>query len=274
MQDAAPVRPTTLLLARGARCLAAIALVLAGQELPGQEAPPTWKFVAGIGAISQPKFPGGSERMTRALPVLGAEYGRFFLGGAPGSGVPAGLGAYLYRDARWTLGAGLGADITKPRKEADSPRLRGLGDVDATPLGAVFGSCQWTHLAIRASAVTDIGGKDEGTRASLDLEGRCRLFGNLMVSAGPGATWADRKYHQTFFGVTDLQSAASGLDHYAPGGGLNTLRFTVGANLRLRRQWSLGARFTVNELQGDAASSPITEKKRSNVLGLFAIYSF
>ena len=116
---------------------------LANQGLQAQEISNSWKFTVGIGAINQPKFPGSSESMTRVLPFVAIEYGRVFLGGAPGTGVPAGLGAYLYRDSVWTLGVGLGQDLTKPRRESDSPRLHGLGDIDSTPLGAVFASGRW-----------------------------------------------------------------------------------------------------------------------------------
>src|SRR5262245_52384084 len=61
-----------------------------------------------------------------------------FLGGVPDTGAPAGLGAYLYEDKHWKLGAALSGDIIKPRKESDDSRhLRGLGDIDGTVRGGL-----------------------------------------------------------------------------------------------------------------------------------------
>jgi len=267
-------RPGSRLLHRWASPLAMLLLGLTNQSLQAQELSNSWKLVVGIGAINQPKFPGSSENMTRALPFIGLEYGRMFLGGAPGAGIPAGLGAYLYRDSRWTLGVGLGQDLTKPRKEADSARLRGLGDIDSTPLGAIFASGRWPWFAIRASVVSDVGGKDEGTRASLDLEAKYHLSSNITLAAGPGATWADRRYQQTFFGVSKTQSLNSGLEEYTTGSGINNLRFSMSMDLRLNRQWILGTRFTMTALSGEAERSPITERKKSNNLAMFGMYRF
>lgn len=44
------------------------------------------------------------------------------------------------------------------------------------------------------AVVTDIGGKDLGTRVLLDLEGRYRVSDRLMLTAGPSLVWADNKY--------------------------------------------------------------------------------
>lgn len=267
-------RPRSHFLHRWASPLTLLLFGLANQKLQAQEISNSWKFVVGVGAINQPKFPGSGENMTRALPFIGIEYGRVFLGGAPGAGIPAGLGAYLYRDSRWTLGVGLGQDLTKPRKEADSPRLRGLGDIDSTPLGAIFASGRWPWFAVRASVVSDVGGKDEGTRASLDLEARYHLSSNITLAAGPGATWADRRYQQTFFGVSNAQSLNSGLDEHIVGSGVNNLRFSLSMDLRFNRRWNLGTRFTMTALNGEAERSPIIERKRTNALAMFVVCRF
>lgn len=267
-------RPWSRSLNRWASPLILLIFQLSNQNLQAQEIPNSWKFIVGVGAINQPKYPGSSENMIRVLPVIGLEYGRVFLGGAPGAGIPAGLGAYLYRDSRWTLGIGLGQDLTKPRKEADSPRLRGLGDIDSTPLGAIFASGRWPWFTVRASAISDVGGNHEGTRASLDLEARYHFSSTITFAAGPGATWADQRYQQTFFGISKVQSLNSGLGEYAVGSGVNNLRFSLSMDIHLYRRWNLGTRFTTTALNGEAERSPITERKRINALAMFGIYRF
>ncbi len=258
-----------------AASLAALFLAKPGhaQELdpPGPDA---WRFSAGVGAISQPKYPGSGSQKTTLVPLVSASYGRYFIGGMPGAGVPAGIGAFLVQDAHWRLGVGLGGSLEKPRKESDSPRLRGLGDIPRTALGSVFASYNDRYYSLRGSVQTDIGGHHEGTSATLDLEGRYPFGDRLVLSAGPSVTWVDSKYNRTFFGIDATQSAASGQPVYEAGSGIEAIRFNVGANYRLTPNWGLGARFSVGSLRGDAGSSPITEKKQQNSLGVFATYRF
>jgi MipA family protein len=234
----------------------------------------SWKFSVGLGAVSQAKFPGSDQRKTRVLPILGASYGRFFVGGLPGGGVPVGVGASLYQDRNWTFGVGLGGGFGKARKESDDNRLAGLGDISNTPRAAVFGSYSTGWLALRGNVSTDIGGKGQGTLASVELEGRYRLTPELMLSAGPGLTWADRKYTQTFFGIDSAQSVASGRAEYSASSGLNSFRFSLGAVYSVTPQWQFGVRGSLGRLQGDAANSPLTFRAKQADAGLFTSYRF
>ncbi|HEY4066695.1 MAG TPA: MipA/OmpV family protein [Burkholderiaceae bacterium] len=247
---------------------------LAAPHAMAQAAPDAWKVTLGLGAINEPLYPGSGETKNRALPVISAGYGRYFIGGVPGAGVPAGVGAYLVQQEHWHLGIGLGGNFESPRKESDSPRLRGLGDIDRTALGAVFGSYSDRWFELRAGVLTDIGGKHEGTRISADVEFKYALTDQLLITGGPGITWADRQYTQTFFGVDAAQSAASGLAAYDAKSGINSIRLGLGANYRLTPSWGIGARATFGSLRGDAADSPITEKKSQNTFGVFATYRF
>jgi len=262
------------------QCVQALAVMVAmAGACAGQgilPPPPTqgWKFTAGLGIISQPKYPGSSERMNFALPLFSADYGRFFVGGAPGAGLPAGAGAYLVQDGPWRLGLGVGANLRAPRREADDPHLHGLGDVQGTEVGSLFGSYNKPWLSARASVVTDIGGRHQGTRLALDLDGRFSPVHNLMLSAGPGLTWADSQYTRTFFGIDDGQSARSGLPTHAAGSGVNLVRFSLGADYQLSPAWAVGLRLTAASLRGDAADSPITERQAQNTLALFGSYHF
>jgi outer membrane protein len=78
--------------------------------------------------------------------------------------VPAGIGAFIITDPHWRVGLGIGGDLEKPRKESDAERLRGLGDIDGTVLGAVFASYSDGWFTARGNVVGDIGGKHQGGR--------------------------------------------------------------------------------------------------------------
>lgn len=233
-----------------------------------------WRATLGVGVVSQPKYPGSDDTETKVLPILSGAYGRFTIGAVPGAGTPAGLGINLIQNEQWRVTLGLGGQLSKPREESDSPRLRGLGDIDGTALGSVAAIYTYDWILVRGLVVSDIGGEGQGTRASLDVEGKYRATESLTLSAGPGLVWADGRYTQKFFGIDTSQSANSGLAPYSAGSGLNLLRLTVGADYRLTQNWGLGAFATAGRLVGDAADSPITESKSQNQFGVFATYRF
>lgn len=262
---------------RGAAAAVLLAVMACAhaQDVDPLEVPPAggWKFTAGAGVVSGPEYPGSDQQKTRVVPLLGASYGRFFIGGMPGGG-PLGVGAYLLRDRNWQLGVGLGGGIGKVRKESDDSRLAGLGDIKSTTQASVFGSYRLGWAALRGTVSTDIGGKDQGTHASLELEGRYALLPALTLTGGPGLTWTDRKHAQTFYGVSAAQSASSGKPQYSADGGISNLRLSVGLDYGISRQWSLGTRVTAGKLRGSAADSPITRDASPVSVGVFSAYRF
>jgi len=101
-----------------------------------------------------PRYPGSRDDSTRGLPVVSIHYGRYFIGGGPGSGAPAGLGAFLLHTEHWDVGVNVGGDTRKPRRASDDPILRGWGDIPGTVRGGMFASYRLTKswsLAAHAS---------------------------------------------------------------------------------------------------------------------------
>ena len=255
----------------GAACFLGLA---AWAQPVGDETPDAWKFSVGLGVASHPDYPGSADTRTSGFPMLSAYYGRYFIGGVPDAGLPFGAGVNLVQTAQWRLGVGLGADLDKQRKESDSPRLAGLGDIDGTAHGSAFASYNASWWRIGGHVVTDVGGNHQGTRVAMQWAAKFHPMERLELSAGPGFTWADSDYAQTFFGVTAAQSARSGLSTFTPGSGLTQVNFNIAAHYLLTPQWGLGASITAASLRGDAAQSPITEKKEQNTVGLFVNYRF
>ena len=259
-------------------------LMLAGSALIVQDAQAqarleqatddSWRFSAGLGVFSRPKYPGSGDSEVVAVPLVSANYGRYFIGGTPGAGFPFGVGFNLIQNDNWRFGVALGGELTKPRKASDAPILRGWGDISETALASVFAAYTQDWLTIRGFLVSDIGGNDQGTRIAVDVEGKYPVNDRLTLSAGPGITWANGKYSQTFYGISARQSLIAGVPPYAADSGLNTVRFSVGAQYQLSAQWSVGASVTAAWLQGDAENSPITEDKSQNTYGIFASYRF
>jgi outer membrane scaffolding protein for murein synthesis (MipA/OmpV family) len=259
------------------RC-AVLCLALAGaapalaQESAGAD-DERWRVAVGGGVISAPKFPGSDRQRTLVLPFVAASWGRFFVGGDPAAGSAGAIGLRLYTDSHWRLAAGLSADLGH-RKESDDPRLTGLGDVRRTASAVVAAAYTYEWLTARVRVASDILGHDQGTLVRFDLIGRTRAGERTTLFAGPGVTWADRRYAQTFFGVSADQSARSVLPQFDAGAGWNSARFTMGANYRIAARWNLGAFASYARLQGDAVDSPITEDRSQYFAGVFLTYRF
>ena len=229
----------------------ALALALPSGAVVADEREP-WQVTVGAGVAQVPEYPGSDQGQTRALPLLSVRYGRFFLGSVPEAGSLAGLGAYLYRGESWRIGAIVSGELMDPRQEADDPHLRGVGDINATARAGMFASYAIGWLTLRGSVASDVADNQQGTLATFDAEARYRPVKRLVLSAGPGVTWANSQHAETFFGIDAQQAASSGLAQYTPKSGVDLVRFSVGASYELTRHWNLGTRLTAARLQGDA----------------------
>jgi len=236
-----------------------------------------WDVALGAGVVSLPKYPGSKARRAEPLPLISVRYKRFFIGGVPGGGTPAGLGAYLFEDDRLKLGVALSGDVIKPRKESDDSRhLRGLGDINGTLRGSLFASYTLDWFTLRGNVSYDLQDhhNHEGMLASLEAVARYSPTPRLSLTAGPEVTLANRTYMQTFFGIDALQSQRSGYAEFTPKAGVALIGLSVGAGYRLSSHWTLSAHVAAQRLQGDAARSVIVENKNQNVYALFSSYRF
>ena len=77
--------------------------------------------------------------------------------------------------------------------------------------------------------------------------------------AGPSITWATHRYVQKVFGVTPVQSLASGKPVFDVRGGTNAAGIGFSATQLLSKHWLLNLDTSTSWLQGSAADSPITE---------------
>jgi MipA family protein len=253
---------------------ASLCLALAlGHAAPANGQEDSWHVSVGGGVVNAPKFPGSDSQSTHALPFVSANYGRFFIGG-PGAGTVGGIGVILHRDSHWRLSTAISGGLAR-RRESDDPRLTGLGDVKRTVSGGLGASYAYDWFIARASVASDIAGNKQGTLARLDVRGRYRPDDRWTFSAGPGLTWANDRYMQTFFGVDAEQHAARpDLPQFDAKGGIERTRFSASAYYRIDRRWGLGMFVSVARLQNDAAASPITEDRSQHFVGAFVTYRF
>jgi outer membrane scaffolding protein for murein synthesis (MipA/OmpV family) len=215
-----------------------------------------WKIGVGPGLVVTPKYPGSRQLSYIPFPALDISYDdRFFSQG------PDVLGVNVLRGpaAAYHLGAALSFDF-QSRKESDDPHLHGLGDVDGGPKLKLFADYTWWAFTGSVALYQDIAGHHQGTTVSTDLVASAPV-GGWLFSVGPGFTWANGTYTRTFFGVSQQQSAASGLPTYNTSAGIRDIHMNAMVTYDFSRHWNGSVAATFGRLEHNAANSPITEKR-------------
>lgn len=99
----------------------------------------------------------------------------------------------------------------------------------------------------------------------------------IRISGGPRVTAASKDYFQNYFGVTDTESAASGLSAYKPGGGLKSVGVGGEINWKTTDHIDTSLFGSYNRLQGPAKDSSIVREMGSPnqyTVGVTATYRF
>ncbi|MEX1250482.1 MAG: MipA/OmpV family protein, partial [Hyphomonas sp.] len=159
--------------------------------------------------------------------------------------------------------------------------LVGLGDIDSSfELGGFlrYRNGPWSAGAELRQAVSG----HEGLVLELDAGVGGVITGfwpPIIWSAGPRVKFVDESYNSAYFGVTQAQSAGSGLPVYQAGGGASTYGVAALGIIPLDRdfKWSIVTFAGYNRLAGDAGDSPLVALRGDAdqfSAGLFISYMF
>ena len=87
-------------------------------------------------------------------------------------------------------------------------------------------------------------------------------------------TWANSKWGQSFYGITQQQSAATGLAAFDAQSGPLFSSIGLLGSIDLSREWLVVASLEGRRLQGDAARSPFAERGSSTYASVGLAYRF
>ncbi len=249
-----------------------------------------WTVSIGLGVASAPEYEGASKRVSSVLPDLNIKYttrdfGSFALGSKG-----RGLSWTMVDQEAYSFGIGLQGDggrvDTKDGSllRPGSKRLRGMGEIKSSVEVTAFG-----HVVLGVPLILQVAkglgdGKTDakdfsvkghgGTRIDLMSEIPYEVTKSLSLSISPSVQWADSKFTQAYFGVTPEQAARTGFAAFKAKGGIRSVGLGLGANYKLGPQWSANAFANYSQLQGDAAKSPLVQKKGQAAVQLGVAYQF
>ena len=199
---------------------------------------PDWDGSIGAGAFYAPDYLGSDDYETRGLPNLNLSY-----------------------DDRFYLNIG----YVGGRDNEDD-----LSNLDKVDSGAAIGlrvALEDGPFNYSASVKTPVTGDVDGYQLTLKGSWRTPLTENLFLSAGPGLIYSSERWTESKFGISEAESARSGLSAYDVDKGYLRIRFGGAMTYRLSADWSLTGLAGVAYLTGEAKDSPIVADIGDHVQG-------
>lgn len=260
--------------------VAAVSVTQAAAQPP--DAPDGWSVSIGAGALVSPTYEGDDDYRLSLLPNIQIAFGdRFF------ASVQDGVGYNVVNSEQLRVGPiariqfSRDADGSQPFAIAGdrTTDLIGLGDVDTSIELGGFAEFDVGPLTASVEARKAVNGHDGFVaEAGLRYGGRVFAFGPpIIYSVGPRVKLVDGSYNDAYFGVTPVQSLASGLPVFDADGGLHSVGAGATFILPLSRDNKMSAVFIAgyDRLTGDAGDAPLVQLRGSRdqaTAGLFFSY--
>lgn len=226
-----------------------------------------WRVTLGAGLASAPKYRGASSDRIRPRPMFLVTYkDRIFFG-------PLGLGVTAVRGRGFRAGAILGYEGGRSAKI--DAALTGLGDISASVTAGLFASYRIGPFDVSGTVRKAVSHPGNGVTGLLRLSIRHPFnAGRMELIAGPELEYGDNQYEGTWFGVTPAQSVASRLPIFTPKAGINAVGLHATLSYHPAGRWLIHAFLDARKLTGDAANSPIVQRKMERLIGVGAAYHF
>lgn len=230
----------------------------------------------GLGVAAVPTYEGSPNRRALAGPDLSLSYRsrdwgtvEFGQRGLFWSAVEAGRFRFALV-AQFDLGR-KDTDTSALNPTPGDKRLAGMGKVQARTEAGV-GVGYGPVMLVARQSLGERGPK--GAQADLTVEVPWSLSDRFGFRFALGATWANRDYMQTYFGVTAAQAQAASFSVYTPTSGCRKVEASVSAEVTMAPNWKLQANVGFSQLGDVAAASPIVDRRNGASAALALVYGF
>src|SRR3989475_10432377 len=234
-----------------ARFAAAACLAVSASPDAADAAAPEYPNLIGPAVRSRPAYDGSRSQRADVVPILDYDSGPLFARTV--QGVLEG-GAHAQLGSGFTLGAQLAYEEGRKASESSLLRERNVADLGA---GASYGVHAEWDTKLGAAAVLLLARVRQQVRsergAQADLRATVGVYqpGPFQAGLFGQATWADHRSMRTYYGQPGFD--ASGGLLFASAGPLGSYD--------IDRHWTVMGSIEGRRLQGDAARSPLAEKK-------------
>ena len=226
-----------------------------------------FSFTLGALGMHMPEYDGSDDYKSQALPFFDITWREYLFFNST-----RGLGGYIWNRQGVKVGASLGYNFG--RDEDDSSDLHGLGDIEDGAVANIFFEWPCNALTFDARYTQQITGQDTGFQLHLGLGHRWHITDALMIKSHLTTTFANEEYMETYFGVTDSQSASSGLPFYEADAGVKSCGLQIVALFEIDRHWGIQVMAGYDRLFCKAADSPIVKDEDQYRAGAGLSYRF
>lgn len=230
----------------------------------------------GGGVDVAPRYSGSDKSRVGAAQVVDyAMENGFFISTTRGVGYGNNIGNLDYSAAVSYRTGRNDKDVSSDSISSGSDYLRGMGDIKGSAIvvpGLGYKVTDWLHLQLQAEV--PVSERDNGEAVHFGIISPLYTSPKNEVTLALTSSWGSDKYMQTYYGVSAAQAAASGFARHDAGAGIYAYSLNLDWTHRLTSRWSVLAAAGVTQLTGDAADSPIVQRKTSPTGSLKVTYSF
>ena len=230
----------------------------------------------GGGVDVGPRYSGSDKIRVSAAQVVDYSMANgFFIGTTRGIGYGNNVGNLDYSAALSYRTGRKDKDVSSDSISSGSDELRGMGEIKGSAIvipGLGYKVTDWLNLQLQAEV--PVSERENGEAVHFGLSSPLYTSPTNAVTLALTGSWGSDKYMQTYYGVSAAQSAASGFARHDAGAGIYAYSLNLDWTHRLTSRWSVLAAAGVTQLAGDAADSPIVQRKTSPTGSLKVTYSF
>ncbi len=211
-----------------------------------------WVFTLGAGVAAAPDYIGSEDYEPLPIPFARAAMDQFFIE-VRGTAIRANL-----VPSKW-FKAGPVVRVNTGRDDVENNQVDDLPTIDpAVELGgfARVEAKGW-HLGVELAA--DVASSHGGWTVTGGAGKTWRTGERSALAISAGLTWGDRDYMNTFFGVSNRDSARTGLRSFSATDGIQDANISVTYGFGITDSVSAGLLFSYARLVNDAVDSPITD---------------
>lgn len=231
-----------------------------------------WYLSVGAAGFSAPKFEGGKHNKLQWSPLV--SIGRQGPGPRFSSRNDNPSFALIESDA---FRIGIVGKFVPSRDSSDGHELKGLKKVKWGAEAGGFAEAYPTDW-LRARVEVRQGIRaHSGIVADAAVDAFTDITPELRLSGGPRMTMASNDYFNTYYGVNERESAASGLSRYNPGGGIKSVGVGGALTWKASENWTTSTFLEYTRLTGPAADSSLVRERGDRnqlLIGVSASYKF
>lgn len=227
----------------------------------------------GIGVAVAPRYMGSKDYHPTPVPVLSLNRGIFFVDTTRGVGVQWQSSSGFFISQSFFYDAGRVDRDSNFRP--GSKQLSGMGEVNSIATSTLLMGQQLTPwLSVSSEVEFGLDGHRRGTRHRTGIEATVLNQSKDTVTVGFDVRSADRRYNQTYFGVTEQQAQRSRFASFTPGGGLNQYALNTTWIHKFDDHWSTLVLISASQLAGKVEDSPLVERRTAVMAASSVNYTF